>query len=244
MCLVRGRVPAGPGGILQPKREIHVSWNMLFPRVNVGGSIPPPRTIFSFERVYMNDNPIDLFGNAIASQEDSVETGLRRRDKATIEDRVERWRFLEELRQGGEIHYLGDIEGSYLFRESEMAYVDGHFAATILLVLAIVERMLQSWLYDNGYSEESKKGIGRTIGFLRRHNLLHTFILDEIDKLRRKRNHFAHFKTNDEEMRVDMRIVTTKIYDPHALMQKDAEFSLRLLHHLYGTQLGKINISS
>lgn len=192
----------------------------------------------------MNDNPIDLFGNTIETLEDSVETGLRRRDEATLEDRAERWGFLEELRQGGEIHYMGDIEGSYLFRESEMAYVDGHFAATILLVLAIIERMLQGWLYDNGYSEESRKGIGRTLKFLRRHNLLHTFILDEIDTLRRKRNHFAHFKTDDVEMRVDMRTVAAKVYDPHAIMQKDAEFSLRLLHHLYRTQLGKINISS
>lgn len=185
---------------------------------------------------------IDLFGNNVELSGDSIEAGLMRRDQATLHERAARWQFLEDLRQGGEVHYIGDIEGGYLYQESELTFVDGHYAATLLLVLAIIERVLQGWLIDSGFVEEARKGTGKILKFLRRHDLLHSFILDEIDKLRRKRNHFAHFKTDDDEMRVDQRTVATRIYDPQTLMRKDAEAALQLVHQLYRMKRGRINI--
>ncbi len=184
----------------------------------------------------------DMFGKKIEFSDDSIEAGLMRKDKVTLHDRAGRWQFLEDLRQGGEVNYIGDIEGGYLFQESELAFVDGHYAATLLLVLAIIERMLQVWLLENGLTEEARKGTGKILKFLRKHDLLHSFILDEIDKLRRKRNHFAHFKTDDDEMRVDQRTVTTQLYDPQKLMRKDAEAALQLVHQLYRTRRDKINV--
>lgn len=192
-------------------------------------------------RCYLNTT-VDLFGDAPVISGDSIEAGLMRRDDATIQQRALRWEFLEELRQGNEVHYMGRLEGGYLFRESESTFVDGYFAATILLVQAVIEWMLQGWLIEHGYIEESRKGIGQILRFLRRNELLPPFILGEIDKLRRKRNHFAHFKIDDDEMQLDRRMRSNSTFDPHSLMQEDAEYALRLLHQLYGTRFRKIEI--
>ncbi len=183
----------------------------------------------------------DLFGEKTEASGDSIEAGLKRRDKATLQERAARWQFLEDLRQGSEVNYMGDLEGGYLFRESELAFVDGYYAATKLLVFATIERMLVVWLIENGLEKESR-GISKILKFIRKHDLLHSFILDEIDKLRRKRNHFAHYKTDDDAMRVDKRMITTRSYNPDVLMRKDAESALQLAHQLYRTKRGKINV--
>lgn len=107
----------------------------------------------------------DLFGQIAVPAHDSIEAGLVRKDEATRQERASRWQFLEDVRDGGEITYIGRIEGAYLFREAELAFVDGHFAATVVLAHAVIEWMLQGWLMDQERFAEARMGMSRLLRF-------------------------------------------------------------------------------
>ena len=186
----------------------------------------------------------DLFGQIAVPAHDSIEAGLVRKDEATRQERASRWQFREDVRDGGEITYIGRIEGAYLFREAELAFVDGHFAATVVLAHAVIEWMLRGWLMDQERFAEARMGMRRLLRFAEESGLLDAYLVREIDKLRRKRNHFSHFKTDDEDMQLGTRLRSTGVYDPHALVQRDAEEALRLLHQLYRTTPRKIKVQT
>jgi hypothetical protein len=189
--------------------------------------------------------PRNLFGQPIKTlAPDSIEAGLIRRDKATREGRAARWQFLENFREDGHyVQYMGPHEGGLLFRESELTYVDGHFTASILLIHAIVESMLTGWFIACGHGDIARRGLGRMLKFVRQHNLLEPYIVEQIDRLRRKRNHLTHL-TLEDELRIDFRMRRENKWDEQELMREDAESALGLLHHLYGTKFRRIKITN
>jgi|GEM_PF-1959734 len=184
----------------------------------------------------------DLFGEEIrkASQNNSrkdLKASLKKHDNKTIDQRASRLELIRDLKDNHKFIFTSDFEGIYLFKECEKCFVNGLHASTIILAHGIIDRLLGGMLANQGFPKESKKGSKNKLDFIEQESLMHSFLIKEIDKLRRKRNRFVHLVEYDDGMQLEDRMASTRLNNPEHLVQKDAEFAIRLLYEFYSTDI-------
>ena len=112
-----------------------------------------------------------------------------------------------------------------------MAYINGLFVSIILLAQAHIEHFLQGYVASRGEDQLAKRGLAQITKFLRSKNLLHEFLLDRIDRLRRLRNPFSHLQDWNYPESLSRRAFAHN-HDFEATLQTDAEFALALMYEV------------
>lgn len=177
----------------------------------------------------------DLFGYTKKTRRPRLEAAILRHDRETLDGRVQRLRHLQTIFPKG-YGFLSSLETAFLFDEAKMSYINGQFIATILLAQAHIEHGLQSYVAQRGESRLASAGLAKITKFLRRHNLVHTFLLDRIDRLRKIRNPFTHLPDWDSPHTLTRRAAQRQ-HDWSATLRDDAEFSLALMYEMAVTRL-------
>ena len=142
----------------------------------------------------------DLFGNKIIKKKrpSRLENSLVKYDKESFPTRLERLKFIEKIFPK-DYSILGIMETVFVFEEAKMTFINGEFISTILLAQAFIEKKLQGHYIDIGFDNIASKGLKAIIRHARQNRVLHNYLLDKIDDLRKKRNPFTHFKPVDYE---------------------------------------------
>jgi len=92
----------------------------------------------------------DLFGNVVTKSKPRLQAVLEKYDRETLQDRVNRLRFVNAFFPKG--YWFGmSVEAISLFDEAKMAFINGEHISTVLLSLSFAEHWLGSYLASKGY---------------------------------------------------------------------------------------------
>ena len=178
----------------------------------------------------MKSREKDLFGYTKKTRRPRLEAALLKRDRETLNARLERLRHIQTIFPRG-YSFLSVVETAYIFDEAKMAYINGQFVAAILLAQAHIEHCLQGYVASRGEDRLAKRGLAQITKFLRSKGLLHDFLLDRIDRLRKLRNPFSHLQDWDCPDTLSKR-ASAHNHDFEATLRHDAEFALALMYEV------------
>jgi hypothetical protein len=171
---------------------------------------------------------LDLFGNSIEPVTGPLEEDLRAHDEQAFSSRLNRLKYVNKILP--DLLFMTNMEIYYLLLESKATFINGQFAATILLSQAVIEQ----WLYGHlagKYNLSPKAGMKDILDCLRKNDLFHPYLIDKIDRLRRIRNPFVHNRSYDDPDRIEHRALrASKV--PDELIERDAKDALELMYHV------------
>lgn len=171
----------------------------------------------------------DLFGENVDIRDD-FERDLAEYDKFTFQDRVERLKYLNKIYPPGT--RMMSMSMYYLFQEVKYTFINGLYAATVMLSLSIIEHWSIEELKFRGYDLKNKRpGINDVMNCLKENNLLHPFLVEKIENLRRIRNPFVHYRKMEDAENLDHRSVDIGIHH-FDLAEKDAKEALAVMYEV------------
>ncbi len=185
----------------------------------------------------------DLFGKKIVPKKKrtKLEIILQGYDKKSFGDRLERLKYLNKIFPKG-FGFASDLETSYIFDEVKMAFIGGEFISTMLLSQAFIERKFQAHYSELGLQNISNKGLKAIIDHAKKNGTIHSFLLERIDELRKKRNPFVHLKEYEHEYNLSQRMYKSYIEkdefkQPFQILLEDAKEALSLMYAVFITDL-------
>jgi len=189
----------------------------------------------------------DLFGQNVVQKKrkSKFEVALKKTDNESFEDRLNRLKYLNNIFPG-DLFFGADPETVFIFNEAKMTFINGEFIATILLTHAFIERVLQSHYESIGLEKIAKRGFKAMLAHAKKNELLHPYLIDKFDLLRKKRNPLTHLKTFENEHTLSQRILNRikkgeQYIHPILMLEEDAKEAMSLMYTLLTTKLNEIN---
>lgn len=174
---------------------------------------------------------VDLFGNEVAQADLPLAEGLAAYDDSTFAAPLSRLEYLHTVFPEN-YSFLMSMSSYYLFEEARQAFINGEMVGTVLLSQAFIEHWLQGQLESKGYVfGRSKQGLSYILKCLRADGLLHDFLIEKIDDLRKLRNPFVHLRPIDDPQEISRRSVDAR-KAPDVVLEKDAKAALSLMYRI------------
>lgn len=170
----------------------------------------------------------DLLGRTRKKRSSRIESALHKYDRNSFSERAERLKWVQKVFPSG-YGFAMPPETAYVFDEVKNVFVDGAFVSTILLATAFIEHWLSSILQNRGFERDAERGMNAIIKCLRREGLVHDYLLQKADKLRKIRNPFVHLKNFDNVDRVTQRAMIQG-RNPIAILEDDAKEAVSLMY--------------
>lgn len=175
----------------------------------------------------------DIFGNKIEKKKrkSRLESGLAKYDKSTFTSRLDRLKYINKIFPDG-IIIAADMETFFIFDEAKMAFINGEYISTILLAQSFIEKIFQDHYCSIGLEKESKRGLKYLIKHAKKNDIIHEFLLDKIELLRKKRNPFTHLKPYNHKFTINNRFYDNfkKYEDIHKMLENDAKEAMSLMY--------------
>ena len=176
----------------------------------------------------------DLFGEPIKEDKPKknirLRKGLKKYDEETLEERLERLIFLRKIWPQN-LLISGEMEFVFTLGEIKDCFIKGHFIAVIVLTQSFIEKIFVDFFIEKGFSKETKYGLDNMIKFAKKTNLIETYVLKKVDKLRQIRNPIIHSKDFSYEYSLSKRVYDNKIA-PNILLENDAKDALTILTYI------------
>ncbi len=185
----------------------------------------------------------NLFGEPVKkkTRKTRLEASLENYHKDTFQEKLERLKFLDKVfpKDSG---IMADPETVYVFTEAKMTFINGEFISTVLLSQAFIERKLQNHYQSIGLENIAKRGLKSIVRHAKKEKILHDYLIERIDLLRKKRNPFSHIKPFDHEYNLTQRMMndlkSSKQYrEPYEIMYDDAKEAISLMYTVFITDL-------
>jgi len=176
----------------------------------------------------------DLFGNKAKPKLDKETAELKQLDARTIKNRAERLKYLESIYPRW-VSMFGEMEPIFIFEEARLTFLNGAFISTILLCQAFIEHWLTQYLSSKSDPGEMPKTMEGMLERCRKDGLIHEYLVDRIDLLRRIRNPFTHKKRYEHPYLLSRRMFEKKL-PPEDVLEQDAKDALALAHTLFFTK--------
>jgi hypothetical protein len=177
----------------------------------------------------------DLFGKPIRQRKSQNQAMLERYDLETLPERIERLKWVQRVFPHDR-GFLMSLETVYVFGEAKMAFINGEFIATLLLVSAFIEHWLGAHIESRGFHKEARAGLAAIIDCARKNKLVHGFLLDKADHIREIRNPFVHLKPFTHKHTLGQRALGIRAH-PLEIMEKDARDALSIMYTIASTPL-------
>jgi len=175
----------------------------------------------------------DLFGDNIIEPENDYVAYLKLYDKQTIDERVRRLKYLDKIKSDGYLMTSGDMEIGYTYQEVQFAFLNGHFLSTLVLSQAFIEKLLQSYFFENKI--KCRNTFDGMLKYARENDLFNEYIIKKLDFIRLIRNPITHLKSQEYEHSLDKRAYSEKKH-PWYKLEEDARLAISILIHV--TQKG------
>ena len=188
----------------------------------------------------------DLFGKKVVQKKrrTKLEVALRKTDNESFEDRLHRLKYLNKIFPH-DLFLGADQETIYILSEAKMTFINGEYIATILLTIAFIERLMQSHYESIGLGKIAKRGLKAMIAHANKNELLHPYLLEKFDLLRKKRNPLTHLKPFEHEHNLSQRIINgikndEQYVNPILMLEEDAKEAITLMYALLKTKFNEI----
>ena len=189
----------------------------------------------------------DLFGKKVVQKKrkTKLEVALGKTDNESFKDRLNRLRYLNKIFPH-DLLLGADQETIYILSEAKMTFINGEFIATILLTHAFIERLMQSHYESIGLGTIAKRGLKAMIVHAKKNEILHPYLLDKFDLMRKKRNPLTHLKPFEHGYNLSQRVLTEIKNDkqyvhPIGMLEEDAKEAITLMFALLKTKFNEIN---
>ena len=148
--------------------------------------------------------------------------------------RITRLRYLGD--QAGTLGSAGTIiiDGSpayNAFTEARSSFVNGNYAATIILCQATAENLLAAAASLHGSQVPNRIAFGETLRLCESMGYVTAHDREELQKLANLRNPLAHYRSLDDPTHVDRRSIAEKTHFLE-IMERDAFFAIALIMQL------------
>lgn len=122
----------------------------------------------------------------------------------------------------------GPMDTLQLIEEARTTYLDGHFIATVLTALALIERLITGELAARGVQ---CRRFEVALQKAKEHTSLPADMLARAEQVRRKRNAFTHPRPEDDPDTFGNRFMASKRH-PNAILEEDAQEAVSLMYAL------------
>lgn len=136
---------------------------------------------------------------------------------------------------------MGEADTLAIKEEAYYSYVNGHYIATILLAVSLIEHTLSDAIVESG--EGRPFNLGGAIKTARSKNLFPDDLLNAADRLRQIRNPFTHRREPDDPDIFANRFWARKIH-PTALLEEDAKAALVAMYQFFDLSIKYVDFDS
>ncbi len=153
-------------------------------------------------------------------------------DSRCFDDRLSRLEWLVDNAPAGE-HWLfpGGLHAKALFGEARYCYVYAQFLATILLGLAYIEQTLAALFYGAGRNDLQREGLSALLREAHAEGLIGDRELQDLKRVRKYRNAYAHFRRPGHEDSVEARAIVEDAA-PYDVIEQDATVVMAVALHI------------
>jgi hypothetical protein len=130
---------------------------------------------------------------------------------------------------------IGRAETLHLLREARETFVDGHFAATLLLAISVINHSLIEELQIRGVLQ-GDPGLASVLAKSEELDIIPAEWLASIRKLVSRRHPFIHYKDPDHEHGLGARTSLEKRH-PHSLVEADARDAIEFMYKVFRATL-------
>ena len=138
---------------------------------------------------------LDLFGETFTEPEPVIRF-LDHYSADTLVSRAIRLEYITSAHSG--FSFMFSVSMGYLLNEARSTYVNGEYAATILIAQSFIEHWLMPRAYDSAGPRATRWGLAAMVRHFRETGRIPEFLLDQIDRLRALRNPFVHASPRGE----------------------------------------------
>lgn len=128
---------------------------------------------------------------------------------------------------------LGGSPAYNAFAEARSSFVNGNYAATIILCQAMAENLLAAAIQLDGGLVPNRVAFAETLRLCEGKGYLTGHDSAELKKLANLRNPLAHYRSLDDPSHVDHRSMTEKAHFLE-ILERDAFFAIALIMHILG----------
>lgn len=128
---------------------------------------------------------------------------------------------------------LGGSPAYNAFAEARSSFVNGNYAATIILCQAMAENLLAAAIQLEGGSVPNRVSFTETLRLCEGKGYLTGHDSTELKKLANLRNPLSHYRSLDDPSHVDRRSMTEKAHFLE-ILERDAFFAIALIMHILG----------
>lgn len=147
---------------------------------------------------------------------------LSKEDSVCFDDRLSRLSWLAEKSPPADNWlFPGGLMARSLFEEARYCFVYGQFLATTLLGLAYIERTLSALFYAAGRNDLKRANLSQLLNEAHTHGLIGCTEFGDLERIRRKRNSYAHFRKPGHKEGIEFRSVAED-ETPYNIIERDA----------------------
>ena len=147
---------------------------------------------------------------------------LSKEDSLCFGDRLSRLIWLTENAPAANYWlFPGGLTAKSLFKEARYCFVYGQFLATIVLGLAYIERTLSALFYGAGRNDLERASLSKLLEEARENGLIASSEYRELERIRKKRNSYAHFRKPGHKEGVESNSIAAD-EAPYEIIEQDA----------------------
>lgn len=159
---------------------------------------------------------------------------LRRSDSLRRNARADRIEWLS-LHTNQPSFIAGRAETLQLLHEAHDTFVDGHFAGTLMIAMAVIEHTLVEDLQLQQLTQGSPT-FAQAVSLAREKKLFPPDWLERATRLSHRRNPFAHLKDENHPHSLGARVQSEDRH-PRAIMEEDAKDAIELMYGFFNATL-------
>ena len=173
------------------------------------------------------------------SSKSALVEALATYDASTRQERAERILWVGEHSSLPSV-MMGRTETMHLLNEAREVFVNGHFAATLLLAVSVIEHSLMEECQQRGLLQSSPP-LGKLLKIAHDQGVVSNDTFIDLQLLVFRRNPYAHLKEPDHEHCLGYRIRDEQRH-PALLLQQDAEMAIRLMYTVFRSTLREVRL--
>ena len=117
--------------------------------------------------------------------------------------------------------FPGGLMAKSLFEEARYCFAYGQFLAANLLGLAYIELTLSALFYESGRNDLKRAGLAKLLKEAHAVHLINAAELQDLGRIRKKRNSYAHFRRPGDKEGIETRAVVEDDA-PYRIIERDA----------------------
>jgi hypothetical protein len=155
---------------------------------------------------------------------------IQKADESSLEERVERLRFiLEEFGPPADMLLVGGVPSMLAIQELQRSFIDGNFLVCILAAQIFVEHSLGGMYAMSGEDALVDSGFASLINAAEKDGAIDNTIAQRLHILRNMRNPYTHPKVGLHARGYMARLLNSKTYNPYELAEQDAREAIQIV---------------